>query len=1030
MIKSFKQATSAGNHGRIDHLQAIIRPICSIVLLVLSIAGFAQSSPKHTVDQLREKGSELYADGAYKQALQTFLEAIELARGTTASKESHYTLYQKAANTYGKLRYLQKAIAYLDTALIACISVHGEKHDAVVGIYMDRAVIYSQMLNLKTSTAANGKALAIAKALHGPESERVGTIFMHMAIDYYKLDEFEASESCYLRAKQIFDKVLGADDENHNRIYNNMGMLYRKKKDYRKALDYALTALEYKLKHYPPNHPSVGKYYSNIARVYLDIGDHEKAIPYNQKLLEIMKERYGVAHPEYGGAIGELAGIHFAQGNLTKAIALYEQSYQIIAGRLGPSHPYALASLTNLSECLQAKGDLDGAIRLIRQAITVMQSNDEVFFPHLFDNAIRLALLYKLQGKYDKGRHIADSLLQVLHQRGMRPNALGFSSEYRYLRSIAMKARADISYAQADGTDPTLLHTAWKDLAEVVDMIDVMRRDLTSDESQDFLFSKTVEIYDASLKTAIKLYQLTGEQQYLRSALHVSEKSKASILRLAMMERNAKTFGGLPEDLTAELNGIEHDIYDLKTRMREKKVTEDDSTYHWSRQVVRLEDEKLLLLKKMEKEHPRYFKLKFRDGDINLDDLQTKLRSEDRAFLSYFLVGDEGHLFYISGKQFIWFPFTWKPAYTTWIASLKERDVMSSAGQFDAKTSHVLYQHLWEKLEPYLSGDDIQRVTVSPHHSLCYLPFDLLVSDNHPKGVRWLMSDYAISYAHSLNAFIAGNPAHAPTLRYAGFAPFDDVQAHSMPYLAMRDDLTPLPASTTEITRGSKLFKGKAFFREQATHENFSAVAGHTGILHLATHTFLLPDAPLESGLYFFPDDGDHEISATSQLTMFDIYHAEVDADLVILSACSTGDGDLTAGEGTLSLARAFSYAGSKSVVMSHWRANDASTADIVQRFLEYLAAGEPKDVALQKAKTDFLSTADPLMAHPFFWAGVSLYGDTESMGRPGEGKIWWMGLIGLVLVGGGFVMKRLRRYKSLSDRRQVVYRIINIVRK
>jgi CHAT domain-containing protein len=482
-----------------------------------------------------------------------------------------------------------------------------------------------------------------------------------------------------------------------------------------------------------------------------------------------------------------------------------------------------------------------------------------------------------------------------------------------------------------------------------------------------------------------------------------------------MMERNAKTFGGLPEDLTVGLNVIEQDIYDLKTRMRENTSAEDDSIYHWSRQVIRREDEKLLLMKQVEREHPRYFELKFSDADIDLDALQAKLQREDRAFLSYYLVGDEGHLFYISGKQFSRFPIAWKPVYNTWISGLKERDVMSSAAQFDAETSHFLYQLLWEKAEPCLRADGVERVTVSPHHSLSYLPFDLLVSDSKPEDVKWLMYGYAISYAHSLNAFIAGNPALAPTLRYAGFAPFDDAQALSTSYLAMRDDLTPLPASTAEITQGSKLFNGEAFIREQATYENFTAVADHTGILHLATHAFLLPDAPLESGLYFYPDESGNEIAATSRLTMFDIYNSEVGADLVILSACSTGDGDLTAGEGPLSLARAFSYAGSNSVMMSHWRANDASTAEIVLSFLEYLAAGVPKDVALQNAKKDFLSTADPLMAHPFFWAGVSLYGDTESMDRPGQGKLWLFGLIGLVLVGGVFVMRRSRGNRMIN---------------
>ena len=204
MNKGFAQITFAERHRRSDYLHAIIRLICSIVLLLLNFTGFAQSNPQSAVDQLSEKGSELYYDGAYKEALGTFLEAIELARGTNVSKESRYKLYQRASNSYGKLRYQQKAMAYLDTALATCVPLHGEKHDAVVGIYMDRAVIYSQMLNLKAATAANGKALEIAKALHGPESERIATIFMHMAIDYYKLDEFEASESCYLKAKQIW----------------------------------------------------------------------------------------------------------------------------------------------------------------------------------------------------------------------------------------------------------------------------------------------------------------------------------------------------------------------------------------------------------------------------------------------------------------------------------------------------------------------------------------------------------------------------------------------------------------------------------------------------------------------------------------------------------------------------------------------------------------------------------------------------------------------------------------------------------
>lgn len=1000
-----------------NHCVRLCFLLACIYLAVSPVAG--QAPGNHAVEGHFQSGKDLYYEGEYKLALKQFHTGLQQLRELDSlHTEMGMNLYQRAANTYGKLRYQEQALAYLDSALNVCTKMYGESSSQAAGIYMDRGVIYSQMLKLSASTSSNQKALEIYKNLYGPESEKVGSILMHMAIDYYKLDEFEASEACYLRAKRIFDSVLSPDDENHNRIYNNMGMLYRKKKDYKKALEYAETALKFKLKHYPPRHPSVGKYYSNIARIHLAMGEPEKAIPYNQKELEIVGESYGLDHPEYGGGLAHLGEIYQRTGNTKKAFEVYGEAYTIIGNRLGPAHPYALASLTNQSLCLQEEGDLEGAVALVNKAITSMQKEGDRYFPHLFDNAIRLAVLFRLQGEFDRARQIADSLLRVLHLRGERPNSLGYAPEYRFLKTIALSERAEINFDQSEGKNIAMLTEAWKDYEQVTLFIEEMRREVTSDESQEYLFKEAQGTYADALEVATQLHRLTGKEQYLAAALEVSEMSKASILRQAMMERNARAMGGLPPQMATSLEEMDEKLYDLRSKMKNTDLDQEDSLAMWSRSVVKLEDDKLQLLKQIESEYPAFYKLKYADSKLNLPEVREKLDRDHRAFISYYLVGDEGHIYFLSKNHFRHFTFMWSDELSEWISDLRKGNIIASARQFDRKRTGLIYDMLWREVNELMEEEQIQRVTISPHQVLSYLPFELLTPGNsHGRKETWLVNDYAITYAYSLNALFVPHSNRDFAIPYAGFAPFNDSVTASMNYLAMRDDLVSLPASLEEVDKASKLFHGRAYLRQLADYKTFTSIAGSAAILHMATHATLNPEAPLESGFYLYPDEIDDEISSGRRFTIFEVYNSDIVADLVILSACQTGDGDLSAGEGPLSLARAFRYAGSNSVVMSHWRASDASTSEIVLRFLEEVSRGVPKDLALQRAKKEYLATADPLLAHPFFWAGISLYGDPGSIDTPAKANWLGYGLVGCVLLAGGIWFWRRRRSGGEGER-------------
>jgi len=126
------------------------------------------------------------------------------------------------------------------------------------------------------------------------------------------------------------------------------------------------------------------------------------------------------------------------------------------------------------------------------------------------------------------------------------------------------------------------------------------------------------------------------------------------------------------------------------------------------------------------------------------------------------------------------------------------------------------------------------------------------------------------------------------------------------------------------------------------------------------------------------------------KLYVRDLYNLKLNADMVVLSACETGLGELQQGEGILSLARGFAYAGAKSIISSLWSVNDKSTADIMTSFYSHLKEGKTKDDALRRAKLDYLSQNPN--AQPFYWAAFTAVGDMKPIKRAWAGSYFLFG--------------------------------------
>ena len=173
-------------------------------------------------------------------------------------------------------------------------------------------------------------------------------------------------------------------------------------------------------------------------------------------------------------------------------------------------------------------------------------------------------------------------------------------------------------------------------------------------------------------------------------------------------------------------------------------------------------------------------------------------------------------------------------------------------------------------------------------------------------------------------------------------------------------------------------------------------------------HAFINDDEPLFSGLLFsetIPDTS----SEDNFLHAYEIYNLDLNADLVILSACNTGAGAIQKGEGVMSLARAFAYAGCPNTVMALWQADDAATKEMMQIFHQYLSEGYGKAEALQLARGAYLEQSDRI--HPFYWGAFVLMGDDLPV--ISLTNTWlWISLIVIFVSAGLFLWRRRSSFR------------------
>jgi CHAT domain-containing protein len=321
--------------------------------------------------------------------------------------------------------------------------------------------------------------------------------------------------------------------------------------------------------------------------------------------------------------------------------------------------------------------------------------------------------------------------------------------------------------------------------------------------------------------------------------------------------------------------------------------------------------------------------------------------------------------------------------------------------------SRRLYNLLVAPAEPWIAAG--KRIVLVPDGPLHLLPFAALTRKDGRHLVEWKPLSMVLSgtvfaelkkqrreardaaTAAASRQWVAfGDPWFPPRLAQGRPEDIGEARLRSISTRA-RLPWKRLPQSRREVEEIAALFppgRRRTYLDREASEERAKSVGRNARIVHFATHAYVDDRSPFDSGLVLSIPEELAEGHDNGLLQVWEIFESvRLDADLVVLSACETGIGEIRGGEGIIGLTRAFQYAGARSVLASLWRVEDEATAELMQRFYRHLRSGKAKDEALRAAQLELIRSplrvpngrggwTERNAAAPYFWAALQLVGD------------------------------------------------------
>ena len=888
--------------------------------------------------------------------------------------------------------------------------------------------------------------------------QNIGIIFAQKGILDSALHYISASAD-------IREEILEEDDPDLGYTYTNLGRLYRMLCDDPKAFDYNTRAEAVYVKHFGTSYPGLGTLYLNTGNILRVMGDYNRAAEYYRKSLHIYHIGDNPNHPNIARIHNNLGVVYL----LTNEDSLAEY-YLKLSLESGQNAILTLITYRNLARIQERKGDFQAGLAYMKQAFEIADTElpadhyeranlyrDYALFCRTFqqdEEALSsleqaLDLYYKIYGKHHPD--IAEALVAKasiilgrkdyaqslgIFQESLMALVAGFNEKDPSINpswntGLVSIEILDPIIGKADALwglyelrqDTSLLRQSLDMLVQASELVDAIRNQIT-DNSKQQLTQTQRALYEKGIRNAVRLYAQDRRETTLDVAFKLMEKSKYAVLLSSMKDVEAKAFAGIPDSLREKERIIRERINTLVKQKNDESLQsspDKEKLALWDNMIFDLKRDQEKLVAQFEQDYPRYFQLKYDNRVIQLADLQASLRPVS-AIVEYFMGDSTLYAFYINKEEIKVHTQEYDSSFFEDISQVRASVDPMGLSQLSPdifyqqqQAAYSLFQRLLEPGYEILEGRDLW---VIPDDILGYVSFDLLLTSPPEKGrmdysgLDYLIRRHQTSYAYLATlSFDLGTVSNHTGRDVVAFAPtyanLDTIpESRLISLRGMEKYLLPIRYAGQEMDLLSDLVGASIFREEEASELNFKRHAPDKDVIHLAMHTVIDDENPMFSKLAFtLGQEGEED----GLLNTYEIYGMEFDARLVVLSACNTGTGTLQRGEGIISLARAFMYAGVPGIVMTLWAVEDKSGYDIMEGFYQHLKEGMGRAEALRTAKLEYLDKADQLRSHPYFWAAYVSIGDDSPLYEKNKPPVIWIagGLVVIVLI---YLIYRARR--------------------
>lgn len=934
----------------------------------------AQTIDEDFVKAQNIKALELDREGKFEAANKILEDLLTLLEDQKADPKYFATTFQTKAKVVMNLGMYEKSMELARKSL--SITLKSKDSINIADSFNTIGINHYFLADFDSTTYYYEKSFEIKKKIKTSDYDLAVSAY-NLAIVFEDLGQVDKAFELYKEAEENLLKSTNTKNFLSD-VYVGLSHLSYYMGDINKAEEYSEKAMDVGIKSYGEFNPNMTFVYMSYANVLESQGRVEEAIALLKKSLQIRKSTYGDFHRWTCEAHYDLASAYALMKDYDKAESLFKKAIEI-GGHIKSSSYLANAKNYLAKLYLDQEINLEEAEKLLLEGL---DKNISIYGPKnevVSENYRYLAQLFEIKMEEKPFlEHLNRSLLSANYEPDSIQQVI---APIQALQSLMLLGEwYEDKYEQTSQLE--FLNKWYELLDQQVALIKFIQKNFSSDRSKINLANEYRMVFEKGLNLCWNLYHKTKEYPYLEKAFELSETNRNTSLLNGLQDTKYKFYSGIPTDQLAFENQMKKELERVKMDLFYEKTDANPDKEMYSELLNRriiLGNRLDSIHNSFDREFQKYRDLKHNNEIIKISNVQEHL-SKDTQMITYFLGENYLYTFCISRDSI----------------NLLRGDVAKKL----VDQTNLLKQNLEERREVkvfsqnlylFLLGQQIdptkKNLIIIADNVLSYIPFEILQSNDH----SYLLEDHNISYAGSARLFLELENEYykyETPKQWAGFSP-------------NYSDEKELLSASDEIESIFKLTGGEKFMGEAASKKNYLENNQNFSVLHLAMHGEINQNNSSYNKLLF--KDG--------ELTSSEIYTSNSKANMIILSACSTGLGKLEKGEGVMSMARAFHFSGISSVVMSLWKVPDVETKIIMVSFYKYLKKGKSKSEALRLAKLDYLKNiSDKELLHPYYWSGFVISGNTDRLilGKDRNYFLWSMILLGGLVIGR-LMLKRLR---------------------